>query len=857
MLAYLLTDIGGSTKLWETDRENMARAVFRLDQVCEDLIRECCGDLVRSRGEGDSHFGVFVRAEDAVEAAIQIQLRTRSDPELEGLELRMAIHVGSSEWWEGDYYGPVVNRCARIRQAAWPRQILVSEAVHTLVARDSGIAFKDLGTHRLKDLMQPERLYQVCHPDLPSDFPPPETLSALSHNLPAYLTSFVGRKGEIGDLTEILASNRLVTITGPGGIGKTRLTQQLAADLIQRFKEGVWFIDLAQTDRAESVVPILCRELDAGTDASEQNLLESIGTQQMLVILDNCEHLFDVCRSLASRLLLRCPELKILATSRRLLDVQGEYVYRLEGLPLPPPDELQDPMSFAGFSLFVQRARQRGTHLTVNPITVQAVADLCRKLDGLPLALEIAAGLTDVLSIAEITDSISEILQTAATEDDDDSRQRTIAVTIEWSRHLLTPEGRLLLDRVSIFPNTWTLDAAAEICFPNDPKIYTRKIVRELLSHSLVFSTRTASGDLRFGLLQTTREVVAADSPSHAGLVPAFIAFFERLVESAKTMADEGKAHALLNLEWESIAQALDFAHSDNPNRSAKMALALRGFWMSGMRLTEGKRWYRLLASCKELDPLTRVSAQIALSSIFILLGENDDALAVLLEAEETVRPLGGFELGLVIGNRAVHQDRMGRYQEAKESFEACYEIFEQCGAVREQALSLLNIGVMKLRLNEPAAECADFYHRALKLSEEADLIAMQAKAHSCLAHLELRAGKWLDSLKLNERAFGLWQQDLVIPDCVLVILDLAEAFIGLQRFDLAGSAIHIADRLEELSSSPLPSVHRSRVEASRATVRSHLSSAEWRAGQRLMKSKTASELITMTLQIIGSARQE
>ena len=208
-LAFLLTDVEGSTGLWESDRIGMGQEVAHLDEVCERIFREAGGSLVRSRGEGDSHFGVFNQADDAVEAAIQVQLATLSDPLLKGLAVRMAIHVGSSEQWGGDYYGPVLNRCGRIRQAAWGGQILVSEAVRAIASRDGDVSFKNLGVHRLRDLMDPEQLYQVCYPGLRASFPPPETLSALSHNLPAYLTSFVGRENERKDLQEILSQSRL------------------------------------------------------------------------------------------------------------------------------------------------------------------------------------------------------------------------------------------------------------------------------------------------------------------------------------------------------------------------------------------------------------------------------------------------------------------------------------------------------------------------------------------------------------------------------------------------------------------------------------------------------------------------
>jgi class 3 adenylate cyclase len=234
-LAYLMTDIAGSTRLWENNREGMALSLVRLDRISEETFEQAGGRLIRSRGEGDSYFGVFESADDALTAATNLLLAIKRDPSLRDILLHTAIHAGSAETWAGDYYGPTVNRCARIREVCHPGQILVSEAGCVLASSSGAFAFKDLGVHRLRDLMQPERLFQLLHPELPSDFPNPNTLTTLSHNLPSHPTSFIGREQDIRRLGETVRLNRLTTVTGAGGAGKTRLTIQVAADCIGEF----------------------------------------------------------------------------------------------------------------------------------------------------------------------------------------------------------------------------------------------------------------------------------------------------------------------------------------------------------------------------------------------------------------------------------------------------------------------------------------------------------------------------------------------------------------------------------------------------------------------------------------------
>ncbi len=857
-LAYLMTDVVGSTRLWEERPEEMIQCIALLDRCVEDEVGMAGGRLVKSRGEGDSHFSVFGSSDAAIRAATGILIAVGGEPTLKDIKLRAAIHAGAAEDWAGDYYGPVVNRCARIRQVARPGQILVSEVVQLLTQRDPVISFKSLGVHRLRDLMQPERLFQVLHPDLPARFPSPDTLSSLPHNLPIHLTSFVGRNEDLHRLFDLIGSSRLTTLMGAGGVGKTRLALQVAAESANEFKDGIWFIDLAQTQREESVLPIVSGVIAPEIEPSTQNLASAIGFQKALLILDNCEHLCEQCRDLAKVLLLGCQNLTILATSRVLLEVPGEHVDRLGGLSLPPPHRVQDALQFDAIQLFVERAAQRGTGLVVNESTLPEIVDLCRKLDGLPLALEIASGLTDVQSIAEITGSIGECLEAETAHGAEDERQRTVAATIEWSRNLLSPAARDLLHRVAVFPGTWTLEAARDVCgFGAVSRGKLTELVRELVNHSLVFSIRTPRDAIRFGLLQTTREVLGGISAEDSVLLHRFLSHSHRIVGQAQSFLDEGeesKAHELIDLEWETLIKALVLSEEESPKECASIALGLKSFWVRGTRIREGKYWLEKLSTSEGIDSSLRVSVLSALSAICIWLGEYDQIERELLAAAETLGPGGGFELARVLCNLAVIREKTGRLVEAKEGFEHSLRLLERIDAPAVEAQVLLNLGVVKLDLAEPLSECARLFVRALERARSAGSASAQANAYSCMAHVEMREGRFREALRNCRLALKLWQDGPYLADCALAMVDVVEILLRLGRFQESASAFHIAERLEELSQSPFLSVDRARLESSRGELKNLVTPNDWRAAQRLSRSKSAPELITMALLLVDEA---
>jgi class 3 adenylate cyclase len=352
LLTDVETDVEGSTKLWEQHLDPMRAALARHDALIEQAVRRHGGVVVRPRGEGDSRFAVFARATDAVTAAASIQqaLHTGPWPPETPLRVRVALHPGEADLREGDYYGNPVNRCARLRAIAHGGQALLSMATYDQVrdALPTGVAVRDLAEHRLRDLRRPERVYQLVLPGVPGDFPPLRTLDSLPNNLPLQLTSFVGREREVADVRRPLGTTRLLTLTGTGGSGKTRLALHVAADRLDAYPDGVWFIDLAPLADVALVPAAALAALGAHEMPGQPpvtTLTHSLRARRVLLVLDTCEHLLEACARLVDTLLRQCPGVRLLATSRELLGVAGEIAWRVPSLTLPEP---QAPLTPAG-----------------------------------------------------------------------------------------------------------------------------------------------------------------------------------------------------------------------------------------------------------------------------------------------------------------------------------------------------------------------------------------------------------------------------------------------------------------------------------------------------------------------------
>ncbi len=397
-VTLLLADVEGSTRLWETQPEQMTAAIARLNQVVCDVVAAHDGVRPVEQGEGDSFVAAFARASDAVACALELQRAP-----LAPIRLRIGVHTGEVQLRdEGNYAGPTINRTARLRDLAHGGQTVLSGATEVMVVDrlppDTWLT--DLGSHLLRDLPRPERVVQLCHPDLVNEFPPLRVSGTVaSTRLPMQLTSFVGRDAQLTQLRELLAQNRVVTLTGAGGVGKTRLAIQAAAQMAPEFGDGVWYVDLAPITDPDLVPVTVARALglpDQPGRSTMDSLLRFVRDRQMLVVLDNCEHLLDASAELIVAVLSAAARLTLLATSREAIGVAGEVSWRVPSLSL----------AGEAIELFTDRARHARPDFAVSADNAAAVGEICARLDGVPLAIELAAARVRALSLAEIIDSL-------------------------------------------------------------------------------------------------------------------------------------------------------------------------------------------------------------------------------------------------------------------------------------------------------------------------------------------------------------------------------------------------------------------------------------------------------------------
>jgi predicted ATPase len=504
-VTFLFTDIEGSTRLWQEDEASMRKAVARHDQLLRAVIADHGGAVFSTMGDGLA--AAFGTASAAVSCAVQAGelLDQESWNTARPLRVRMGLHTGEAELRDGDYFGTAVNRAARLAAVGHGGQIICSSATAELTDTDEPLV--DLGEHRLRDLDRPIHVFQIGD----GSFPPLTSLNAFPGNLPRQLTSFVGGQVELASLAKALEGSRLVTLTGTGGVGKTRLAVQAAANLVTGFPDGVWLCELAAAADPESMLQAVATTLGytpAPGAALDRGIPEFVGSRRLLVVLDNCEHLLDPVVAFAETVLDRCPNLVILATSREPLEVGGERVIRLRSLPVPQAGaSLEQLVDFDAARLFLDRADAAGADLALEAADGPAIAEICRRLDGIPLAIELAAARVIALSPREIAAHLDERFRLltggrrAAVE-----RHHTLRATIDWSYALLSQRDQTVLNRLGVFPAIFDVPAAQAVAAVGGVQPWdVLDALTSLVAKSMLNADRSPSGFTRYHMLESLR----------------------------------------------------------------------------------------------------------------------------------------------------------------------------------------------------------------------------------------------------------------------------------------------------------------------------------------------------------------
>jgi len=518
-VTFLLTDVEASTRLWEEAPGAMAAAIARHYDLLDDAIAAHNGVRPIEQGEGDSVVAAFARPSDAVAAAFDAQCRLHIEewPDGAALAVRMAIHTGEAELRDdANYFGPAVIRCARLRGIAVGGQVLVSGPTADLIGDrlPSGASLADRGLHRLKDLGRPERVFELRHSDLPSDSGPLRSLDTLPNNLPVQLTSFVGRRAELAELRNVIGATRLLSINGAGGCGKTRVALQLAADVLDRYPGGAWLTEFAtvvDTDRVAATVAATLGERELSGDLVEAIAMR-VGDNQTLLVLDNCEHLLSTVATLVDALLRRCEALTVIATSREPLGVPGETAWRVPSMPTPELDNAAgiDTLSqFDAVRLFLDRAAKIRPNFKLTPQNAPAITQICHRLDGIPLAVELAAarvrGLTVEHVAAGLDDRFRLLTGGARTVL---PRQQTLQASVDWGYELLSARERAVFRRLAVFSGGFTLDAAERVAAGSDiASVEVLDLLVALVDKSMVDADDERA---RYRMLESLRQYATA-----------------------------------------------------------------------------------------------------------------------------------------------------------------------------------------------------------------------------------------------------------------------------------------------------------------------------------------------------------
>ena len=757
-VTFVFTDIEGSTRLLRRIGDRYAGVLERHRELLRGAVASQGG--VEVDCEGDGLFFAFAGAKSAVAACIagQRTLLTEPWPSDVTVRVRMGLHTGEAIPVNGRYVALAVHQAARVASAAHGGQVLVSDATAAAVteALPASSSMQQLGMYRLKDFDTPLMLFQVCHPDLPRDFAPPRVSPAEVRNLPASLSSFIGREREIAEVEELLAVDRLVTLTGAGGCGKTRLALEVAARKLDRFADGVWFVDLAPLSDPQLVGQTVAHALGAREEPGRSvfdTLVGFVAPRELLIVVDNCEHLIHACAVLIEHLLTAGPGVRILATSRETLGLPGERVWPVPPLSLPERGASPDVvMGSESARLFLDRARAVRADLVVSDEDVAVLAEIVSRLDGIPLALELAAARAGVLSLAQIATRLNDRFgllsrgpRTAQ------PRQQTLAGALDWSYDLLSDLERALFRRLSIFAGGFSLEAAEAVTTglgldPGD----ILDLVADLAAKSLVVVTGQGNSQ-RYRLLETIRAYAAgklSGTGEQADLPGRHLAWFLDLAELADSrLAGPGRGRLMRSLEadQENFRRALDHSvETGAVDPGLRLAAALTPFW------TSHGNWKEACGYFEELLPLASDNvphlgkALVAAGNMFLLRGDYARSEVLLERAHTWARAAGDAGiLAQSLSGLGYIAFRKSRQDEAEALWTEALDASRKAGDSRVSATVLRSLAISAGARGDQQ-RCADLLDEGLALASKGRDEQTRRLLLSSAAEMNLWIGRYV-----------------------------------------------------------------------------------------------------------------